>query len=181
MVKLFIGVLIVTIIGLVAFTVVPKVTDMFSNQTAQTTQAVDDGNKLTIGITGEVVKPGNYILSENATLQDLIDKAGGVNNNADERAYYTEYVVQQNEEYYIAPKYDVKDICSETSISKININSCDKETLMSVSGFGDAVSTQLINYRAENGVFYCLEEIKNVKGIGNATFEKVKNYIYLHD
>lgn len=181
MIKIFLGVLVVTIIGIVAFTVVPKVTDMMTANNAAQTQLIEDPNRLTIGITGEVSKPGNYIIKENATMQDLIDKAGGTNNNADERAYYTEYVVKQNEEYYIAPKYDVKDICSESSITKININSCDKETLMSVAGFGDAVSTQLISYREENGIFYCLEDIKNVKGIGSATFEKVKNYIYLHE
>jgi len=114
-------------------------------------------------------------------LSDLIDKAGGVNNNADERAYYLEFAVRTNEEYYIAPKYDTKDICSESSISKVNINSADKETLMTVSGIGDAVATQIINYRDANGIFYCLEDLKNVSGIGNATFEKVKNYIYLHE
>lgn len=52
---------------------------------------------------------------------------------------------------------------------------------MMVNGFGDAVTTQLISYRNDNGVFNRLEDIKNVSGIGNATFEKVKNYIYLHD
>ena len=52
---------------------------------------------------------------------------------------------------------------------------------MQISGFGDAVSTQLITYRNDNGVFRRLEDIKKVNGIGNATFEKVKNYIYLHE
>lgn len=52
---------------------------------------------------------------------------------------------------------------------------------MTVDGFGDAVTTQLLKYRADNGVFYTLESIMEVNGIGNATFSKVKDYIYLHD
>ena len=77
--------------------------------------------------------------------------------------------------------YDAKDVCSESPIEKVNINDADKDSLMQISGFGDAVSTQLITYRNDNGVFRRLEDIKKVNGIGNATFEKVKNYIYLHE
>ena len=172
MIKIIIGVAVATIIGIIALTVIPQVTR--SNEVP--TQVVDGPNKLTIGITGEVVKPGNYILDEGSTLQDLIDKAGGTNNNADDRAYFLDLEVLANEEYYIPPKYDLKDVCSESPIEKVNINEADKESLLQISGVGEAVSTQLIAYRNDNGVFRRLEDIKNVSGIGNATFEKVKNY-----
>lgn len=182
MLKIIIGVVVATLIGIVAFTVIPKAVQ----QQTPGTQVTDPNNqtddvKVTIGISGEVVRPGNYILEEGASLQDLIDKAGGTNNNADERAYYANTVVEKNHEYYIAPKYDVKDVCAETPIEKININDADKETLMTVSGFGDAVSSQLLQYRSDNGIFYTLEAIMNVNGIGNATFAKVRDFIYLHE
>lgn len=180
MIKLIIGVCVATLIGLVAFTFVPKITQSQPNDTQQNGDSNSE-NKITIGITGEVVRPGNYILDEGATLQDLIDKAGGTNNNADERAFYFDAKIEKNQEYYIAPKYDVKDVCAETPIQKVNINDADKETLMTISGFGDAVSTQLIQYRNDNGVFYTIEDIMDVNGIGNATFSKVKDFIYLHN
>ena len=81
MLKIILGVVIATLIGVVAFAFVPKIAN--ANQTP--TQIVEDANKLTISITGEVVKPGNYILEEGSTLQDLLDKAGGANNNADSK------------------------------------------------------------------------------------------------
>lgn len=180
MIKLIIGVCVATLIGLVAFTFVPKITQSQPNDTQQNGDSNSE-NKITIGITGEVVRPGNYILDEGATLQDLIDKAGGTNNNADERAFYFDAKIEKNQEYYIAPKYDVKDVCAETPIQKVNINDADKETLMTISGFGDAVSTQLIQYHNDNGVFYTIEDIMDVNGIGNATFSKVKDFIYLHN
>ena len=52
---------------------------------------------------------------------------------------------------------------------------------MTINGFGDAVTTQLLQYRNDNGIFYTLEDIMDVNGIGNATFAKVKDYIYLHN
>lgn len=180
MIKIIIGVCVATIIGILAFTLIPKAISSNNNNQSDTTQ-VDDVNKMTIGITGEVVRPGNYILDEGSSMQDLIDKAGGTNNNADERAYYADFEVQANQEYYIAPKYDAKDVCSENPIEKVNINDADKEELMTISGFGDAVSTQLLQYRSDNGIFYTLESIMDVNGIGNATFAKVKDYIYLHE
>lgn len=178
MIKIIIGVCIATIIGIAAFTFLPQIVQPTGGLP---TQVVDDSNKITIGISGEVVKPGNYILEEGSTIQDLIDKAGGANSNADARCYFYDTIVEKNMEYYIAPKYDVTDVCSETAISKVNINTADKTELMTVSGFGDTVSSAIIQHRNDNGIFYTLESLMDVSGIGNATFSKVKNYIYLHD
>ena len=177
MLKILLGVVIATLIGVVAFAFVPKIAN--ANQTP--TQIVEDANKLTISITGEVVKPGNYILEEGSTLQDLLDKAGGANNNADSRAYYLDLEVIANEEYYIPPKYDNSNICSNDPIEKVNINTASKEELMTISGFGEALSTSVISYREENGTFYTLEDVMNVDGIGNAKFNTCKNYIILDD
>ena len=46
-----------------------------------------------------------------------------------------------------------------------------------ISGIGSTIATAIVNYRNDNGSFGRIEDIKNVNGIGNATFEKVKNYI----
>jgi competence protein ComEA len=70
----------------------------------------------------------------------------------------------------------MSDVCAIEPINKVNINSDDKEALMSVNGFGSAISDAVITYRADHE-FKRIEDIKNVSGIGNATFEKIKNYI----
>lgn len=59
---------------------------------------------------------------------------------------------------------------------KININTATKEELMELNGIGDAISDRIINYR-ENSPFNSIEEIKNVKGIGEKSFEKIKEHI----
>ena len=179
MLKIIAIVVVATIIGIVAMNFIPAL--FGGGGGGDPTQIVDDPNKLTIGITGQVVKPGNYILEPESNLQDLIDKAGGVNSNADERCYYPDLTIEENKEYYIAPKYDLGDICGDEPLIKVNVNDGSKEELMTISGIGDAIASQIIAHRNENGVFYCLEDLMDVNGIGNATFEKLKDSIYLHE
>lgn len=132
-----------------------------------------------ITVTGQVNKPGTYVLEEGATIDDLLITAGGPTENADANAYIETTKLIRGQSYYIAPLFDEDDICGDVSLTKVNINYDNKEALMSVNGFGSAIVTAIINYRDIEGSFTYLEEIKEVSGIGNSTFEKVKNYITL--
>jgi competence protein ComEA len=60
---------------------------------------------------------------------------------------------------------------------KININTATAAQLDSLPGIGEAYAARIIEYRQSNGGFKTIEEIKNVKGIGDKTFEKLKNLI----
>ncbi len=59
----------------------------------------------------------------------------------------------------------------------ININTATKAELTSLSGIGDAKAEDIINYRTQNGNFKSIDDIKNVKGIGDAIVAKIKDYI----
>jgi len=59
----------------------------------------------------------------------------------------------------------------------ININTADMETLMKLHGIGEVKARAIIEYRERNGPFKSADEIKNVKGIGEATFQKIKDRI----
>ena len=61
--------------------------------------------------------------------------------------------------------------------SLININTASKEELMSLSGIGESKALSIIEYRNNNGSFKCIEDIKNISGIGDALFEKIKDSI----
>ncbi len=58
----------------------------------------------------------------------------------------------------------------------VNINTATKEELMSVSGIGASKADAIIIYRMDNP-FSSIEDIKNVSGIGDALFAKIKDYI----
>lgn len=68
---------------------------------------------------------------------------------------------------------------SNESTSKISINTATKEELMNLTGIGEAKADAIISYREENGIFENLEDIKNVSGIGDSVYEKIKNNITL--
>lgn len=176
MTKLIIGAIIATFIVIFVFSKLdPNLNQRGSD--SETCEVQSDYRSLTVS--GEVVRPGTYVLEINATMDDLIMMAGGPTSNADARAYITTTVLEVSMNYYIAPLYDKDDICGDTPLEKVNINTDQKETLMSINGIGSSVASAIISYRNTNGSFTYLEQIMRVSGIGNATFEKMKNYIIL--
>lgn len=59
----------------------------------------------------------------------------------------------------------------------VNINTASKETLMTLNGIGESKANKIIEYRNENNGFKNIEELKNVKGIGDAIYAKIKENI----
>ena len=79
------------------------------------------------------------------------------------------------------------DACVETGEStemddskttgSVNLNTATKEELMTLTGIGEAKADDIITYRTTNNGFKSIEEIKNVKGIGDSIFDKIKDRI----
>ena len=152
-----------------------------------------DRNKLIVEIKGEVAKPDVYQLEEGSIIKDLIDMAGGVTEEADlsriNRAEEllnheliiignindeTESSVVQNNSTYSSNGNN-----SDKVSTLININTADLEQLKEITGIGNIKAQSIIDYREANGGFKSLEELKNVDGIGDKTFEKIKEQITL--
>jgi competence protein ComEA len=74
---------------------------------------------------------------------------------------------------------DVTEDDSEDSTTKIGLNSATKEELMTLPGIGETKALAIIEYRDSNGLFKIIEDIKNVTGIGDSVFAKIKDYITL--
>lgn len=84
--------------------------------------------------------------------------------------------VESKEEY--EPNEPQNDVLNETN-NKININtaSADEIANANLSGIGDGLAKRIVEYRDSNGRFNNIEEIINVKGISEKTFDKIKNNI----
>ncbi len=63
----------------------------------------------------------------------------------------------------------------------VNINTAPAEELETLNGIGPSYAQRIIDYRTLNGPFQKIEDIKNVKGIGDATYEKIKGFITVGD
>lgn len=66
---------------------------------------------------------------------------------------------------------------AKTNSDLININTASKDILLNLTGIGSSKAEKIIKYREENGNFTKIEDIKNVSGIGDAIFEKIKDKI----
>ncbi|NLO83336.1 MAG: hypothetical protein GX094_09825 [Clostridiales bacterium] len=146
--------------------------------------------KIKVYITGQVKKPGVIELDEGSRLIDAIELAGGALDNADLKRVNLAVKVKDEGMYYIpeiGEEIDGQNITgmvdshsagsSSESGQKININTADEAMLDTLPGIGPSKARSIIEYRNQNGPFQSIEEIKNVPGIGDKTFEQLKDLI----
>ena len=144
--------------------------------------------EIIVDVKGAVVTPGVYTVESNNRVIDAIERAGGFIEEADQNAVNLAKVVEDQMVIYI-PKVGeevqnadlnqayVEPVAEEKTESLVNINLDGKEALMTLNGIGSSKADSILNYREENGFFQTIEEIKNVSGIGDATFENLKDSI----
>lgn len=178
-IKIMIGVFIFTLVGLVTMTLIAPNLNSNNNQNATTTSVNEDVYK--VEISGEINNAGIYYVEIGDTLDDLISDANGLTSNADLLCFESTLTLEDNASYYIAPIYEINDVCGNTKITKYNINNCKAEELENIDGIGSSISKSIVQYREEMGLFKQLEDVMKVSGIGNSTFSKLKNFIRLKD
>ncbi len=120
-------------------------------------------------IKGEVNAEGVYEISDDETLEMLIEKAQGVTSSADLSS------LSLNEPILAG---DLIVIPKKAEIEKISLNSATLEQLMTLNGIGESKAQKIIEYRTQTP-FKSIEEIMNVKGIGEKLFEKNKDRLAL--
>ena len=154
-------------------------------------------NEVIIHITGSVKNPGIVRLKEGSRIEDAIEAAGGLTENADISKVNLAYVVDDGIKIKI-PSSQEEDIGDEeiidsgsgeniiiekntTSSNKssqtININKATETELQTLPGIGASLASRIIEYRSQTGKFGSIEEIKNVNGIGDSKFENIKDLI----
>lgn len=185
---------------------------LLSKKTPQKATQTKETENYIVDIKGEVNMPGIYKLKKNSRVVDVIEKAGGLTENAnttvinlskkinDEMVIiiYSNYEIEnfkstKEQEENLISKCEQKDsnslkndACMSSSNTeqaldntKISLNNATKEELMTLSGIGESKADDIIKYREENGEFKNIEDIKNIKGIGDAIFDKIKDRLTL--
>lgn len=64
-----------------------------------------------------------------------------------------------------------------SALAKVNINTASEKELDSLPGVGEVIAKRIVEYRKEHGDFSSIEELLEVKGIGNAKLEKMRSYV----
>lgn len=132
-------------------------------------------------ICGEVMKPGVYTMKEGDRVEALLDAAGGFTPNADPNVVNLSAKIQDEEKIRIPSKNEniteQEDSSTAGIKGKVNINSATKEQLETLDRIGSTLAQRIIDYRNAHGRFKTIEELKNVSGIGDKTFEHFKDNI----
>ncbi len=142
-------------------------------------------------ICGEVNHPGIVDFTEELRLGDLVDAAGGLTSKADFDRINLAALVRDGDYFYIpAVDEEIPDTASNApgnlpiSLSTdynypLDLNEVTQEALESIPGIGPSKAADILNYKAVIGRFSSLEELLNVSGIGTATLESLKDYLYV--
>ncbi len=178
MFKIIICAVVLTIVGLFVMSKIDPNNQTSTNQIPVTSQYSGDG-AVSVSIQGQILHPGTYDVSPQYTLANLIDMAGGVLEDSDPNSYTPGLLIGNRTSFYIPKKNKMSEMCYQEEIKKVNINTDTADTISSNTEFSKTQAEAIVSYRETNGPFQALEDILKVKGIGEGTFAKVRDYICL--
>lgn len=146
-----------------------------------------------VDVKGAVLHPGVYSLNEEQRIIDAVQLAGGYSTDADTQLINHAQKVQDEMVIYIPMKGEKLDEVTSGFVTmptaspassggspkdgKVNLNKADEAILTTLSGIGPSKAQSIISYREENGGFQTIEDLKKVTGIGDKTYEKLKDSI----
>ncbi|MDN6327451.1 MAG: helix-hairpin-helix domain-containing protein [Alkalibacterium sp.] len=143
-------------------------------------EAPSISSEVVIDIKGAVKKPGVFSLETTERVIDAVDAAGGVLENADTK--HINFAQMLEDEMYIYIPEIGEEISQTVDLETknqikgemININHADENDFATLDGIGPSKAAAIIDYRDENGSFKTIEDLLNVTGIGEKTFDKIK-------
>ena len=152
--------------------------------------AVNEPENIMVDVKGQVVRPGVYQSNTGERVIDIIGRAGGLTKQADQTQVNFAQHVEDEMVIYIPGKGEDEStipqptgssgtvsVGTEQKQGKININKADGQELQNLPGIGPAKAAAIIEYRNASGPFKTIEDLKNISGIGDKTFEKLKDLI----
>ncbi len=158
--------------------------------TTPTPRATATPVAIIVEVRGAIKQPGVYTLPLGSRVQDALALAGDALDTADTRPLNLARKLNDGEQLYVpargetpaAPipatgKTSPTAAAPKTAPSKINLNTATLAELDTLPGIGPAIAQRILDYRAQNGEFKKIEDVKKVRGIGDAMFEQIKDLI----
>ena len=166
-----------------------KQTDNINNQSEVENKENEDNSSKLCQIDGCVNKPGVYSFKNDDRIKDIIDLAGGFTKDADTKSVNLAMKLKDEMKIFIPSKNEISKLQNHdtensqivtlkdnNSTNLVNINTADSNKLQTLPGIGPSKAKKIIEFREKNQ-FKKIEELKNVDGIGEKTFESLKSLI----
>lgn len=167
------------------------------NSTKDSSKETSSDDEVIVHVTGSVKSPGVVKLKEGSRIEDAIEAAGGLTENADISKVNLAFVVEDGTKIRIPSSLDedigdgdVVDsgsgeniVVEENTTSSgkngqiVNINKATVTELETLPGIGASLAGRIVEYRSQNGKFASVEDIKNVSGIGESKFNSIRDFI----
>ena len=160
-----------------------------ADTTEEKKQQTEQVTEIYVQIDGAVKKPGVYTFSEESRVYELIEAAGGLLPEAYDLGINQAKRLADGEKIYVytteeiengAGTTDTQNPRGQTDDGKVNINTASVEELMTLSGIGETRAKDIIAYRNAHGAFSLPEDLKNVSGIGDSTYNKIADAIIVN-
>ena len=146
-------------------------------------EEVVEQDLITVDVKGAVKSPGIYDLPVGSRINDAVQKAGGLTDNADSKSINLAQRISDEALVYVPTKEEATSQEAQSNASntkenkKVNLNKASLEELKQVKGLGAKRAQDIIDHRESNGKFKSVDELKKVSGIGAKTIEKLKEYV----
>lgn len=166
--------------------------------------------EIAVHVTGAVRSPGVYYLSTDARVHEAIEKAGGKTNRADVHSLNLAAKIRDGQQIHVpeirqtpdvrqhppvpktiqvpAPSATLPSVSPQLPVERsapsdgvrININTATSQELQTIRGIGPTMAKRIIEYRQTSGGFSTVDDLTNVKGIGEKTLEKLRGSITVY-
>ncbi|GAA3510920.1 hypothetical protein GCM10022234_01730 [Aeromicrobium panaciterrae] len=134
---------------------------------------------LVIDVVGKVAKPGIVTLPKGSRVYEAIKAAGGVKGKVDTTGLNMARVLTDGEQLLVGlePAAVPGAGASGTGTSKVNLNTATVEQLDTLPGVGPVTAQSILSWRDENGRFSSVDDLLDVKGIGEATLAELRDLV----
>ena len=165
-------------------TTVPKDSASEKEEKSQKSETEEvEQDLITVDVKGAVKSPGIYDLPVGSRINDAVQKAGGLTDNADSKSINLAQRISDEALVYVPTKEETtsqeahSNATGSKESKKVNLNKASLEELKQVKGLGAKRAQDIIDHRESNGKFKSVDELKKVSGIGAKTIEKLKEYV----
>ena len=140
-----------------------------------------------VDVCGQVASPGVYELPAGSRVYEAVNAAGGILDTAASEALNQARKLEDGQQVYVPSRDEAAGMAAAPGEmteednapedGRVNLNTAGREELMTLTGIGEAKAGAILKYREEHGGFKSPEDIMQVEGIKQGTYEKIKEQI----
>ncbi len=167
-----------------------------AGETAAGEEEPEDPARIFVYVCGQVLNPGVYELEAGSRLYEALDAAGGLTGEAAGEYLNQAGLLEDEQQVYVPTRKEAEegsplwqqaagnegtlgpaDASGTEEKARVNLNQATREELMTLTGIGEVKAEAILKYREEHGPFGSIEELKEIDGIKDGIFQKIRDDI----